>query len=155
MPQIQAIYHNTDPNTGTVSRRVETGLNASERVSGHIVLPSDSIRRNAPVLADFMDKLQQEGQNVYSCAEVQALAKLLDAVPEPDFRKIIFIQPNEKGETEFWRPCQGCQSWLMGTGQQYRISDRLLDVLQPPQSNIPFFDLSNPKLFPPLTNSTN
>ena len=117
MPQIHAIYHNTDSNTGIVARQIEIGLNAEERVSGNSVLPTESIRRNSPALAAFLDKLQDEGWNVYSCAEVQALAKLLDAVPNPDYQKITFICPDVNGGMEFWNPCQSCQHWLSEVGK--------------------------------------
>jgi hypothetical protein len=151
MPQIQAIYHNTDPNTGTVTRRVETGVDARERVSGTIALPSDSIRRQAPILADYLDELKAQGRNVYSCAEIQALAKILDGVATPDFRKITFSRPATDGGLEYWEPCPNCRLWLTGAGGQYRLADHLLDKLQPLSANMPFFDLQNPKLFPPLS----
>src|SRR5687768_13583593 len=129
MAQVKAIYHNTDPQTGTVERRVEIGIDAWERVSGNISLPEESIRRNSNILADLMDNLENQGRGVYACAEVQGLAKLLDAIENPDFRKVIFSYSMNEETLEFEKPCPHCQAWLTGSDKLYRIAVFLLDQL--------------------------
>lgn len=126
MPDIKAIYGNIEV----------TGRNAENRPDGDTAPPSDAIKRVCPQLAVKLGNLDKEARSAYACAEAQALAKILEAIPaQANYDKIVFTRPTEADGKILWEPCRNCSQWLVpipsfwGSQKTYRLSDEVLGML--------------------------
>ena len=134
MPNIKAIYGNIEV----------TGRNAENRPNGDTAPPSEAIKRVSPKLAIKLGGLDKESRSAFACAEAQALAKILEAIPpQANYDKIIFTRPTEADGKILWEPCKNCSEWVIpipsffATQKTYRLSDEVLGMLPKIQQAAP------------------
>lgn len=90
------------------SDKREEGQNASERKPRDVSTP---IKIHAPAIYKIMQTLSAERDRTpYSCAEADALSKLLEKHGSIDLSYIRLSVANQDGLR--WKPCKNCSEWL-------------------------------------------
>ena len=100
--------------------------------------PGIQIKLASQPLASWMESLAKvngtdgKARSAFSCAEAQALSRILRAVGAPvDWTRIRFFIATDETGHELWAPCENCSAWLehaggFGSERTYKISEEAL-----------------------------
>jgi hypothetical protein len=150
--------------TATHGKKWGNGKNLTQRAQGE-EHPIIKIRRASPLFAGYLDALAKEtdtsgkARSAFSCAEAQALSKLLGHVGAAvDWQKIRFAIATDDTGHELWTPCANCSAWLTldsgwGSTRTYKISEEGLNKINGTASTASAtqnLDLGNKTIWPEL-----